>query len=280
MSGKLEKTQVRGRKTFGFRALAITVAVAVTSIGGVAAPTSAIVGGENVGAYPWAAALLLEDDGSPKSDRYVCSGVLLKPTWVLTAAHCFLDSPLGVGDTVVIGRDDLDDAGGNVREIAQVVLMRNSTTYCTTSDKDTLCDLALVRLSTAATVDDLDLADASELADWELGSTARAYGYGGDCSTCSATLDLKRVTTTITSFRSNGYTMFADASNGAVCYGDSGGPLVVSTDNGPKVVGIVRARTGHDGSSCSWGDEASYMKVGWRGSSSSSKPFLWITATI
>lgn len=267
------------------RTTALLVAIALAAIATLASLASApsaraIVGGQNVGAYPWAAALLQKNDGSPQAVRFKCSGALIKSEWVLTAAHC-LDS-IGTGDTVVIGRDALSDGGGAVRSITEIKDMRESSTYCdvATEQKSRYCDIALVKLNSAVSNQDLDLAGASVLAEWGEGTSARAYGYGSTCATCASTLDLRRTNGTVQSFRANHYTLFAQDPNGAVCYGDSGGPLIVSTSEGAKLVGVVRARTDNDDTSCTIGDSQSFVKVGWRGSAANSQPYQWITASI
>ncbi|MFE0602868.1 S1 family peptidase [Streptomyces sp. NPDC058892] len=232
----------------------------------------AIVGGEEVD-YPWAAALIRPNNGTPVEQRTYCSGVLIKPEWVLTAAHC---QPK-IGDTVTIGRGRLASTGGEKRTVADTRRMWDYGGYCP-PDRPELCDVALVKLSTASTQPDLDLADSRVLSEWNEGTAARAYGYGFTSSTSTQSSgSLKRAHVKIVDLRDNHYTLFASGPDTAVCYGDSGGPLVVSTSLGPRVVAVVRARVGHDPTSCTPGDEQSYVKVGYRGSANNSQSFLWIT---
>ena len=59
-------------------------------------------------------------DGRSKAERFACSGTLIDSEWVLTTAKCTVGfgGSIDVGDTVVLGRDDVEAAGtGNVRSV-------------------------------------------------------------------------------------------------------------------------------------------------------------------
>lgn len=259
---------------------AILVSVALAA-GVAVAPVQraeAINGGENVGAYPWAAALIHAPDGRSLADRFWCSGALIKPTLVLTAAHCVTDSnDVGRGDTVTIGRDALASNQGQKRTIVDIRRMDESDRWCPTRQQ-TICDVAIVVLNAPSTNADLDLADSAVLGEWGEGSTARVYGYGSARVGGPPTLDLRRAHVQITDLRPNHRTLFAAGSAGAPCKGDSGGPMTVSTSRGPRIVGVVRAFTDHGSLSCRLGEDISYTKAGWRGSTTNSPVFGWIAA--
>ena len=254
----------------------------------VVSPAQAIVNGTAVD-YPWAVALALpSSSGGSIESRTLCSGVLIKQSWVLTAAHCF-DLPdcfdRGLLDwqhtTVIIGRDDLESVHGETRTIAEVHNMCRSSTYCPSHDPD-LCDLALLKLSSPSTKTDADLADGSVLSYWNEGTDARIYGYGQtNVNSRVASRYLRRADEVIDEFRPTHATLWAHGINNAPC-GDDGGPLIVTTTPGaPRVVGIVRAAV-DPAKACSPSsdNETSYMKVGWRGTTTNSPAFTWIQAVV
>ncbi|MEU8663956.1 RICIN domain-containing protein, partial [Actinoplanes philippinensis] len=107
----------------------LTAVVALTLAG--AGPTLAVGGGTAAadGSFPFVAKV---DIGAPGEGRS-CTGTLLSPAWVATAAACFLEPgrttvPFGApatAATVTVGRTDLATTGGHVVPVTELVPHRD-----------------------------------------------------------------------------------------------------------------------------------------------------------
>jgi secreted trypsin-like serine protease len=183
------------------RLLSLTLTTTVLTVAVSAAPNAhasgsrpSIIGGSTVSSAPWAVQV--------SSSGAFCSGSIMAPVWVLTAAHCTSGSmSVKVGD-VRLG------SGTNAR------VTRNYTHG----------DTALLRLDHPIDTTYVQLADS----DPPVGAITEIYGWGGTCfGNCPLSPVLKTATTRVTGFSTGeeGRMIEATRVSGIAYHGDSGGPM-------------------------------------------------------
>lgn len=159
-----------------------------------------------------------------------CTGALVAPLWVLTAASCFveepaagLDLPIGPPDlatTATIGRADLTTDAGVVRDVVELVPHESR-------------DLVMVQLSGAATgVAPVSVATTAP----SVGEQLQVSGYGRTATEWSP---LRRHAGTFTVDSVTGGDIAITGQNGAaVCAGDTGGPTLRTTGGDVELVAV------------------------------------------
>ncbi|WP_434740630.1 S1 family peptidase [Micromonospora sp. SH-82] len=184
----------------------LTLALAATALAGAfvapatatAAPTGPqpIIGGNVVASAPWAAAVF-------QNGAFACSGSIIAPRWVLTAAHC-------LRGTVSVRVGSVHRSSGG--------------TTATVSAIHTRHDLALLHLGTSVATTYVALADTNP----PVGAVNDIYGWGRTCMTCEPSPQLKTATVRVTAISgedSDGGPVIRSAKgNGVSWQGDSGGP--------------------------------------------------------
>ncbi len=226
------------------RILAMPV-IAVALLGVTAAPSSAVVGGENAspGEYPSVAEITF--------GPFLCTGTLVTPDWVLSAGHCGSVTGAAVASpaswppqliNVRIGGVTQDD--GEERSASSVVVHPN---YIATSGYD----ISLIRLSQSSTMAPTQVAGAAERSLWTAGTLETIVGWGAteEGGDTPDTLQEARVPITTDQYCAGAYSDFdpstmvcAGFPEGGVdtCQGDSGGPMFGRTSGGAlRVVGTT-----------------------------------------
>jgi secreted trypsin-like serine protease len=219
--------------------------LAVILVAGVAQArdiTIQVVGGDGVpdGKYEFVAAIM---DGANPVTRTYCTGSLIDPNTVITAAHCAKGIP-AAEMKVAVGKTNLaDDSLGVIRQVSSKHIHPRYQDLC-----GGCFDVAVLNLESAVPYEPANIAPDS-LDDPK--TTAKVAGYGSvdpDGSVYKDRMQEANVTIRNDDFAKSHWEsryvksimISALGENGEdTCYGDSGGPLFKMVDGEAEVLGAT-----------------------------------------